>query len=91
MPFVSKSQLRTCYGRRRKGWNCDEWVDKTPSVCCLPEKKGMPVKSRCMRKGERVFGKVQTGARGGRYFTITEKDNKGEICQVKVYISSRSK
>ena len=86
MPFTSKSQVRTCYGRKPKGWNCDEWLDKTPSVCCLPEKKGMPVKSRCMKSGERIKGKIQTGARGGRYFVIKEKDNKGTVCIIRVYI-----
>lgn len=86
MPFKSKSQLRTCYGRRPKGWDCDEWLKETPSVCCLPEKKGMPIKSRCMRKGERIVGKMQTGARGGNFFTVQEKDSKGTVCVVKVYV-----
>lgn len=90
MPFKSKSQLRTCYGRRRKGWDCDEWLSKTPSVCCLPEKVGeSPSRSRCMRKGERIIGKVQTGARGGRYFTIEEKDARGSVCIMKVYIPKK--
>ena len=40
MPFKSKSQLRTCYDRKPKGWDCDAFLDHTPSVCCLPEKKG---------------------------------------------------
>jgi len=86
MPFKSKSQLRTCYGRRQKGWNCDEFLQKTPSVCCLPEKVGMPIKTRCMRKGERIVGKVQTGARGGKYFLIEEKDVHGKVCTIKVYV-----
>ena len=87
MPFKSKSQMRTCYGRRPKGWNCDEWLEKTPSVCCLPEKAGMPVKSRCMRKGERVVGKVQTGPKGGKFFVISEKDGSGQVCTIKVYVT----
>lgn len=71
MPFVSKSQLRTCYSKKARGtstkggWNCDEFLSKTPSVCCLPEKKGYPTKRRCMKNGEMVVGKVQTGPRGG--------------------------
>jgi hypothetical protein len=102
MPFKSRSQLGVCYSRRtslrdsssrdsskRKSWNCDEWLDKTPSVCCLPYRKGDPVKTRCMKKGERIIGKVQTGERGGRYFTITEKDKKGLICTVKVYLPKK--
>lgn len=87
MPFVSKSQLRTCYSKKSKNWNCDEFLKKTPSVCCLPEKKGMQVKSRCMKSGERIVGKIQTGPRGGRYFQIKEKDSRGEVCIVKVYVS----
>lgn len=90
MPFVSRSQLRTCYSKKYKNprstWNCDEFLDKTPSVCCLPEKKGMPVKSRCMKSGERVKGKIQTGPRGGKFFTIEEKDKRGKVCVIKVYI-----
>jgi hypothetical protein len=42
-----------------------------------------------MKKGERIIGKVQTGERGGRYFTITEKDKKGLICTVKVYLPKK--
>jgi hypothetical protein len=96
MPFKSKAQLRTCYGRKPKGWNCDSFLKETPSVCCLPEKVGMPqkpgsAKSRCMRKGERIVGKVQTGARGGKYFLIEEKDGKSNICTMKVYIPKNTK
>jgi hypothetical protein len=95
MPFKSKSQLRTCYGRRteprgarsKETWNCDQWLRETKSICCLPEKKGIPTKSRCLRNGERIKGKVQTGPRGGRFFIITEKDSRGrKICEVKVYL-----
>jgi hypothetical protein len=90
MPFVSKSQLRTCYSQRGKSrttkWDCNEFLKKTPSVCCLPEKKGTLVRSRCMRNGERIVGKIQTGSRGGRFFTITERDSKGTVCVVKVYV-----
>lgn len=89
MPFKSKRQLRTCYGtqaQRNSRWNCDRWLKETPSVCCLPERKGGKVKSRCMRKGERVKGPIQTGPRGGRFFVITEKDSRGKVCDIKVYI-----
>lgn len=86
MPFKSKSQLRTCYRKKDKRWNCGEWLEKTDNVCCLPEKT-TNVKSRCIKKGERVVGKVQVGPRGGKYFTITEKDKNGKvICVVKVYV-----
>jgi len=90
MPFKSRSQLGTCYQKGDKGgWKCDEWLDKTPSVCCLPYKKGDKVKSRCMKSGERIKGKIQTGPRGGKFFTITEKDKKGIVCTIKVYVTSR--
>jgi len=89
MPFKSKSQLRTCYNKKAKGWQCDSWLKETPSVCCLPEKKGTPVRSRCMRKGERIVGKIQEGPRGGRFFTIEERDSKGRICIIKVYLSRK--
>jgi hypothetical protein len=87
MPFKSKAQLRTCYGRKNRGtWNCKEFLEKTPSVCCLPERKGMPIKTRCMRQGERIVGKVMIGPRGGKYFDIEERDKRGKICVVRVYL-----
>jgi len=42
-----------------------------------------------MRKGERIKGPVETGTRGGRFFTLTERDAKGKICTVKVYLSKK--
>lgn len=92
MPFTSKSQLRTCYGRRPKGWNCDQWLRETPSVCRLPERKPKstsrqkPMRRRAQHVNEKIKGRVQTGPRGGRYFVITEKDRRGVKCQVKVYL-----
>lgn len=89
MPFKSKAQLRTCYDRQIKGWDCEKFLNHTPSVCCLPEKKGLPRKTRCMRKGERAVGAIQTGARGGKFFIIEEKDSKGVICVMKIYVPKR--
>lgn len=86
MPFKSKSQLQACYKRNDVRWDCDKWLKHTPSVCCLPYKKGGRIKSRCLRKGERIKGPVQTGARGGRFFMLTEKDKRGVVCSMKVYI-----
>lgn len=91
MPFKSRSQLLTCYGTRPKGWDCDEWLDATKSVCCLPYKKGGSVRSRCMRDGERIKGPVRTGARGGKYFTLSERDSHGHVCTIKVYLGNRSR
>ena len=86
MPFASKSQLRTCYGKNDKAWNCKEFLRKTPSVCCLDEKKTV-TKSRCKGPTERIVGKITTGPRGGRYFVIREKTNCcNKACTVKVYV-----
>lgn len=89
MPFKSISQLSTCYARPKKGWNCNHFLKATPSVCCLPYKSGGASKSRCMKSGERIVGKVQTGPKGGKFFTIKEKDKAGIVCTVKVYIGSK--
>lgn len=84
MPFVSKAQLRTCYGKNQKNWDCDEFLKETKSICSLPEKKRGKRKSK--RKGEKIKSKIKTGPRGGRYFELKEKDSKGIICTVKVYV-----
>lgn len=99
MPFKSKSQISVCYSKKentpksgfskRESWNCDKWLDETPSVCCLPYRKGDKVKSRCMKNGERITSKIQTGPRGGKFFTITEKDKKGKVCVVKIYLPKK--
>lgn len=89
MPFKSRSQLRTCYGmssKRRGSWDCDSFLEHTPSICCLPEKKGLPRKTRCMRNGERTVGPIQTGPKGGKFFIIEEKDNRGTVCMMRVYV-----
>ena len=91
MPFKSKSQLQACYKINDKNWGCESWLEETPSVCCLPYKKGSRVKSRCLRKGERIRGNIETGKRGGTFFTLTEKDSKGTICTIKVYLPRKSK
>ncbi len=99
MPFKSKSQLRTCYGKRSKtggqGWNCDLWLEETPSICDLPERhtqsrKGPSAskgtKRRQRKRNEKIKGPIITGPRGGRYFIITERDKRGIKCQIKVYV-----
>jgi hypothetical protein len=89
MPFKSKSQISVCYSKNDPRWNCRKWLDITPSVCCLPFKTGGRSKSRCMKVGERIVGKIQQGPRGGKFFTIEEKDKKGKICVMKVYLSKK--
>lgn len=88
MPFKSKSQIGTCYKNKKKGWDCDKFLKETKSVCRLPWKKGKPVRTRRARKGElkRYKSKIKTGPRGGKYFTITEKDSNGVLCVYKVYV-----
>jgi len=46
----------------------------------------LPRKTRCMRNGERVVGKIQTGSQGGKFFIIEEKDSTGTVCVMKVYV-----
>lgn len=35
MPFKSIAQLDRCY--RTREWNCDTWLQHTPSIACLPQ------------------------------------------------------
>lgn len=89
MPFASAKQLRTCYGTKQKGWDCQKSLKKTDSVCCLPEKSGQTPK--CNKKKseiKRSVTKVQTGPRGGRYKTIREYDRKSKklLCEKRIYV-----
>ncbi len=92
MPFQSKSQLRTCYSKHSKKWNCDKWLKETPSLCDLPEftppksTKSIKPKTRTLRQGEIVKGKIQTGPRGGRFFLLTQGK-----CVMKVYLPTSKK
>jgi hypothetical protein len=45
MPFASKRQLQTCFGRelsrkaagkKPSSWKCSEWLGETPDAECLP-------------------------------------------------------
>lgn len=85
MPFRSRSQLRTCYSKHDKRWDCDEWLKETPSLCNLPERSGMTKKSRTKKRGEIIKGPLKVGPRGGKYFEIVEYAGK-EKCLVKVYV-----
>ena len=88
MPFKSRSQLRTCFSLKPKGWDCDKWLDETKDIGCLPEKKGMKTKRSCriQRKDEKIVGPIQTGKRGGRFFIIRQG-----LDEIKVYISKKSR
>jgi len=91
MPFKSRSQMRTCYGRQPKGWDCDKWLAETPSVCCIPECKGAKQPKTCIpgRQGVATVGPIEKGARGGQYRVIREVDARGKICEIRVYVRSR--
>ena len=77
MPFKSKRQLQTCFGKKlsaeAKGkkwsWNCEEWLRETPNPLCLPGMLGHSVKGcRQLKSNEKIISPVYTGARGGHYF-----------------------
>ena len=84
MPFKSRSQLQTCYKKQTPEWDCTLWLDETTCVCCLPNKKEK--KTRLKKPKERIIGKIQIGPKGGRFFTIEEKNSEGTICVIKVYL-----
>ena len=95
MPFKSKSQMRTCYGKQDPKWNCTRWTSETPSLCNLPNHNNNDndndndypaVKSRSLKDNEKIIGPIRVGPRGGRYFIINEVSSEGESCQMKVYI-----
>lgn len=87
MPFQSKTQMRLCYSRSRKDWDCDEFLKATESVCALPERKGSRTsrKRKSKKSLRREVSRWRTGPRGGRYRTIREYDDKKLICETKVY------
>jgi hypothetical protein len=74
MPFTSKAQLRTCYGKLFRGingsWDCDEWALRTPNASCLPENKGPGKQCKALPKSQRLPSAVKTGPRGGEYLTV---------------------
>jgi hypothetical protein len=93
--------------KRKGNWDCDLWLKETKSVCNLPERssssrenEGRPSLSRrkTKKKSKRVSestkkikGPIQTGPRGGRFFIIQERDERGKICEMKIYLSSLNK
>ena len=95
MPFTSKKQLRTCYGStsKSKKWDCDKMLEDTPNVCDLPESSfsKQPKNLRVVKKEERTVSKTNTGPRGGKFFTITERDGKQKTCTLKVYVPKNKK
>jgi hypothetical protein len=79
MPFKSKRQLQTCFGReisaKTKGkplnWDCKKWLAETECPENLPTKVGQPSiakKCRKIRNGESIISPVYEGPKGGHYF-----------------------
>jgi len=78
MPFKSKRQLQTCFGKQisaeAKGkkwtWRCGEWLKMTDNPDCLPTVVGhrRPVTCRKIRQDEKIVSAVHRGSRGGYYF-----------------------
>ena len=88
MPFQSKSQANVLL--KNKSIHHKEWLKATKiPLCCLPLKKGMPLKCRYKKVGESVIGKVQTGSRGGKFFLIKEKQSNGKYCITKIYLKKK--
>lgn len=81
MPFASKSQLRTCYGKKiaaeSKGekpkWNCTEWLSETPNPTCLPNRLGEPPSSHCRELKFEEVGEHEwhVGRKGGIYRMVS--------------------
>ena len=44
-----------------------------------------------MKDGERTIGPLQTGPKGGKFFVIEEKDKRGVVCIMKVYVPRRTR
>jgi hypothetical protein len=97
MPYKSKSQLRTCYGKNyvEKGgklvkvgtWDCEKWSKETKDAYKLPERKGgkKGTKKNYTSKEVQICSKgykVCYGPRGGAYII------RGGV---KIYLSSRGK
>ena len=80
MPFASKRQLQTCFGRRlsaeAKGkktkWDCEKWLEETPAAACIPTVVGEPVEKTCRKRKRSASSKelhtYYRGGRGGIYF-----------------------
>ena len=75
--------MNTCYTRRRKGWNCNEWLSKT-DICKLPNRsEGQVSESMVKRKPNQPkaeLGPLKIGPRGGKYREVKQGD-----CIKKIY------
>lgn len=78
MPFKSKRQLQTCYGKKlatesrgqKFNWNCDEWLRKTPSPNCLPTDISSP-RRKCISQKNKNISPIYVGPRGGHFFFVS--------------------
>jgi hypothetical protein len=71
MPFTSKRQLQTCFGKqlsqKNSKWDCKKWLAETERPECLPTLVGSPRKCISPRHGKTI-SQVYQGPRGGYYF-----------------------
>ena len=77
MPFRSKRQIQTCFGKKllaeSKGqkwkWNCERWLAETPNPLCLPSLQGEKIKGcRRLKLEEQIISPVYKGPKGGYFF-----------------------
>ena len=40
MPFKNKRQMRACFAKDKKNWDCKKWAHDTPNLKDLPEEAG---------------------------------------------------
>ena len=95
MPFKSKRQLQTCYGKKlaaesqykKFNWDCDEFLETTHNPLCLETKKSQKSSSEIdpslwckkMSSKEKKIDGVYRGPRGGYYIFVSK---------IKIYVPS---
>lgn len=67
--FHSRSQVRTCFTTRPKGWNCEKMLKDTSHPEALPERSGGHPHRKSSR-GKHSVGPLRKGSRGGKYRMI---------------------
>jgi hypothetical protein len=78
MPFKSKRQLQTCFGKEiiqggKSNWDCKKWLKETQNVNCLPTIEGHNNNSKkdCYNTSAgKKISLVYSGPRGGFYFYV---------------------
>lgn len=79
MPFKSKSQLRTCFGKdfqdrikgKKSNWNCKKFLKETRVKAeNLPERCPKSCKVKQGRPVKHTVSKIHIGPRGGMFFFV---------------------